>query len=224
MSQSDLFVIFSHGFGVDKTDRGLFNNILAGLSDVTGVMFDYNQVDEAMGNMTVRPLGDQAEALTAVIETVRKHHDGPISLICHSQGCVVAGLAQPEGIDKVIMLAPPVKLDTERLVQIFGSREGSKINFEGDSLMARSDGSTTTVPKNYWEGLDGIQPIVLYNELAAKTELVLIVANQDHVLVGQKPDGVSGDVKLVHLNGDHDFSYEGDREIMIHKVQQVLGS
>jgi hypothetical protein len=40
-------VIYSHGFGVRKDDRGLFTDIAATLPSAEHIMFDYNQVDEA---------------------------------------------------------------------------------------------------------------------------------------------------------------------------------
>lgn len=219
---NDTFIIFSHGFGVDKTDRGLFSDILAALDGVTGVMFNYNDIDESTGNMTVRPLSEQAEALAAVIKTVQEQREEPVSLICHSQGCVVAGLVLPEGVEKIILLNPPVELSMDHLVKVFGDRPGTEINLNSESKLMRADNTITTVPMEYWSELDKIDPVALYNQLAEITELTLIVANQDHVLPGQHPQGVSNKAKLMHLDGDHNFSNEVDRSVMISKVQELL--
>lgn len=40
------FVVFSHGFGVCKDDRGLFPDIISGLAGVEPVLFDYNVIDD----------------------------------------------------------------------------------------------------------------------------------------------------------------------------------
>lgn len=217
------FIIFSHGFGVDKTDRGLFSDILAKLDGVTGVMFDYNQVNEATGDMTVRPLSEQAEALEAVITTVREHHDGPIDMICHSQGCVVAGMVAPEVIRKMILLTPAIELNAKRSSEKWGLLRGSVINVDGESKLNRADGSVTTVPKEYWQELDDIKPIELYGKLSEKSDVTMIIANQDHVLTDEKHDRLSEKIKMVRMDGDHNFSSEGDREVMIHKVKEILG-
>jgi hypothetical protein len=47
MSKNNHIVIFSHGFGVGKDDRGLFTDIADSLKNVESVMFDYNDIDEA---------------------------------------------------------------------------------------------------------------------------------------------------------------------------------
>ena len=45
-------VIFSHGFGVRKEDRGLFTAIYRAIPDIKGVMFDYNPINEK-SNLTL---------------------------------------------------------------------------------------------------------------------------------------------------------------------------
>ncbi len=39
------------------------------------------------------------------------------------------------------------------MIKVFGSRDGSLIDQAGESRLARSDGSVTTVPKTYWPEL-----------------------------------------------------------------------
>lgn len=220
--ESESFIIFSHGFGVEKTDRGLFNDILAGLEGVIGVMFNYNQVEEGSGKITVRPLSEQAESLAAVIATVRNRSEEPIDLICHSQGCVVAGMVQPKGIRRVIMLNPPFELSSKRSSENWAKIRDSKVNLTGDSLLNRADGSVTTVPKDYWPELDEIDPVASYIELAGRTELTLMTANQDEV-VSNQPEGLDQDIKLVRLDGDHNFSGTS-RLALIAQIQELLAS
>lgn len=43
---SEQVVVYSHGFGVRKDDRGLFTDIAAALPEAESVMFDYGSWDE----------------------------------------------------------------------------------------------------------------------------------------------------------------------------------
>ena len=96
-------VIYSHGFGVRKDDRGLFTDIAAALPGATHRMFDYNRRDETTGNLTVAPLAEQVGMLRNQIEKARADTPGAIiDLICHSQGCIVAALLAPRDVRKTL--------------------------------------------------------------------------------------------------------------------------
>jgi len=215
------FVIFVHGFGVDKTDRGLFSDILGGLDGVIGVMFNNNEVDEMTGEITVRPLSDQAQSLMAVIKTVRERSEEPIDLICHSQSCLVAGIAAPRGIRNTIMLTPSFAPSAKRTAKTFGSRKGSIINMKGESKLARSDGTFTTVPREYWGELDQINAIDLYNQLAQNTALTMILARQDEILADTRPDNLTSHINVLKLDGDHNFT-GANRGSMITVICRIL--
>jgi len=49
-------IVYSHGFGVDKTDRGLFSDISKHFPDAEHIMFDYNDLDSENNSMTINPL------------------------------------------------------------------------------------------------------------------------------------------------------------------------
>src|SRR6266567_2438699 len=140
-------IIYSHGFGVRKDDRGLFTDIAAALPGFEHVMFDYNTVDEAANVLTVAPLDEQAKKLNKVLaETRAANPDAVIDLICHSQGCIAAANAKPAGIRKTIFTAPPPDADIESKIKRWRTRYGTKFTTEGTSYLERKDGSTTIVP------------------------------------------------------------------------------
>lgn len=96
---TDKIVLYSHGFGVKKDDSGLFTDIASSLDGFQHVMFDYNQINEQNNTLTVTPLHEQAEILKSQYDTLRnKYPEAIIDLVCHSQGCVVAGLAELGGV------------------------------------------------------------------------------------------------------------------------------
>jgi pimeloyl-ACP methyl ester carboxylesterase len=185
-------VIFSHGFGVRKEDRGLFTAIARALPDAKSVLFDYNPINEASNTLTAKPLDEQARKLRKVLNTTRAEYpDAIIDLVCHSQGCVVAALLKPRGIRKVILLTPPDDVSETTVAKQLGSRLDTVIDTTTRTRLARTDGSTTVIHPEYWQSLAGIDPVKLYNRLARVTVLRIISARQDEVLGNVRFEGVT---------------------------------
>jgi hypothetical protein len=216
-------VIFSHGFGVRKEDRGLFTAIAKVLPGAKSVMFDYNPINEASNTLTAKPLNEQAQKLRKVINAVRAENPGAtIDLVCHSQGCVVAGLVKPRGIRKVIMLTPPDELSEVKMIEQMGARMGVAIDPSARTRLARADGSTTVIHPEYWQSLAGVDPIKLYNRLAKFTALRIINARQDEVLGKISLEGIDAGISLVTLHGNHNFDDEDSRKRILYILQKEL--
>jgi len=200
-------VVYSHGFGVRRDDRGLFTDIAAALPSTTHRMFDYNQVDEAANTMTVEPLEAQAQKLLGVIGNMqREHPSAAIDLICHSQGCVVAALAHPTGIRKSIFIAPPKgMLDTERRIKEICAQHGIAFTQEDVIRLPRRDGSTTIIPPAYWRAPGGLDAQDMYSTFAEITDLTIITATEDEVLGVVVFDRLSPRVKLLPMTAGHNF-------------------
>lgn len=208
MIEEKHIVVFSHGFGVRQDDRGLFVDIGSTLGGARTVMFDYNEVGEENDVLKVRPFSEQVELLKKVVEEQKRNApSATVDLICHSQGCLVAALAQLSGIRKTIFIAPPTDMDVERTLGRYRDNPKAEIDLEGITKLPRTDGSTTIVPAEYWyEREKQDAPIDLYNKLAETTELVVIKAKQDHVLGDTSFDGLDRKVVIIELDGDHDFT------------------
>jgi hypothetical protein len=215
-------IVYSHGFGVRKDDRGLFTDIAAVMPDLEHVMFDYNKADDNQNSLTVSSLTEQTATLEKVLsEVVSKQPDTKIDLICHSQGCVVAAMLKPKGISKTIFLAPPAHfLGTEAKLEQMSERPGTVIK-DGVATYPRRDGSTTIIPADYWKSREGVVPITLYNEFAKSTQLTIINAEQDEVLGNTDFSRLSTDIKVLALPANHDFT--GDtRQILTSTIKDLL--
>ncbi|HTE57886.1 MAG TPA: hypothetical protein VK694_04015 [Verrucomicrobiae bacterium] len=216
-------VIFSHGFGVRKTDRGLFTAISIALPNTQSVMFDYNPINEQSNTLTVKPLHEQALKLRKVINAARAEYpDAILDLVCHSQGCVVAGLVKPRGIRKVIMLTPPDDMNEATVAEQLGARTGTAIDVTVRTRLSRADGSTTVIHPDYWQSLAGIEPVKLYNRLARFTKLRIINARQDEVLGEVRFEGIDPAIPLVTLDGNHNFDDEEARKRILYILQKEL--
>lgn len=212
---SDHVVIFSHGFGVRKDDRGLLSDIAENLPEASSILFDYFDVDEAAKTITVRPVSAQARMLNEVIDQARAANPGAIvDLICHSQGTVVAALAKPKEIRKTILLTPVFDMGLERTLKRYGHLPDSKIDLEGISKLPSVDGLVRIVPAEYWRDRKSLRPFELYNALAKQTELIAIIAGQDQLLGKVDLRELSPKVKVMTLDGNHNFEGEARRPLI----------
>lgn len=215
-------IIYSHGFGVRKDDRGLFTDIAASLPDAEHIMFDYNLADDAANTLAVAPLTEQAEMLRhKVAEAQTANPNAIIDLVCHSQGCIVAAIANMPGIRKTIFTAPPPNADVEEKIKRWRVRYGTQFTTEGTSYLERKDGSTTIVPPEYWTSLHNLDVQHLYNTLAANTKLVVITATNDEVLGEVVFDTLVPNIKIIEMATGHNFEGDARGEIIDTIVDEI---
>lgn len=215
------YIIYSHGFGVRKDDRGLMTDIAAALPECEHILFDYNIFDEETNTMTVSPLNAQVAKLKEKLESLGNDPDATIDLVAHSQGCIVAALAKPTNVRKMLFLAPPDNLDKDRLIKFFGDRPGSQINVEGESRIPRRDGTTTIIPASYWRSIEAPQPIRLYNRLPAHSKVKFYIANDDEVLGMSNFDQTDQAIELLQVPGNHDFNGEYRKPLLEMLKQEI---
>lgn len=208
-------LLFSHGFGVRKDDRGLFTDIAVSLPNIQSTMFDYNDIDEMANTLTTAPFDEQTKKLRDIIAYTRATYPhATIDLICHSQGCVVAALLRPKDIRKIIFLAPPDHFESiDRKIEKMLQRPGAKIDKSGLVTYPRRDGSTTIIPKAYWDSRQDINPMKLYHDLAKQTDLVIVQADQDEVIGVTNFEELKNEAKIIHIATGHDFEGEARNEV-----------
>lgn len=219
---SEQVIIYSHGFGVKKDDRGLFTDIAHSLADAEHIMFDYNEIDEVHNTLIASPLDAQAKLLTKQITEARhKYPDADISIIAHSQGCVAAALANPSGIKECIFLAPPAQFLGLEKREIYAMRPDTITEDDGTLRMPQRDSSTTIIRQDYWDSRVGIMPIDLYNKLAQHTHLTIITAADDEVLTNTDFSDLSSSVKLVEQKANHNFTNKS-RVTLCSTIRSIL--
>ncbi len=175
-------------------------------------MFTLNKIDPE-GNITVSGHDAQAKLLEAQI---RNNPDAD-TLICHSQGCIVASLADLRQIKRVIFLAPAADLNIERFMGIF-DRPGASINLDGESSIPRRDGTTTYIGKDYVEYVRTLDVPKLYKKLAQHVDLYVIRATNDEIL-GTTDFNYLDNVEIIDLPANHDFTGKRRQELI--KVLQL---
>lgn len=207
-------VIFSHGFGTKKDDRGLFAGP-QGISEflapfhIESVLFDYNEINETENTVTIKALSQQVIVLKNVIDTIKeKYPDAVIDIIAHSQGCLVPASLLPSGIRKVLLTAPSLDVNNQRMVDMFASDPETVIDMKGISRLKRKDGTISIVPSEYWTERENADPISLYNGLSFVSDVTIIKAADDTILGDLSTDRLSSVIKQIRLPGDHGFKGE----------------
>ena len=117
-------------------------------------------------------------------------------------------MAELAGVERVVCLTPPDRIDVDRSVERWSQRPGSSIDLTGVSHLARADGSVTRVPADVWQEMRVLAPQLpeLFMRLAERTALHILTAQSDEVL-GPTDFSFLGQRARVHaLPGDHNFS------------------
>lgn len=215
-------ILYSHGFGVRKDDRGLFTDIANSFTDVDNILFNYNIYDVNQNSLRVSSFTQQSKILAKILkDIINKYPDALIDLICHSQGCIVPAILKPKFIRKTIFLAPPANfLGTEAKLGQMRSRDGTVIK-DGVTYYPRRDGSTTIIPADYWKSREDIVPITLYNDFSKSTHLTIINAEYDEVLGNTDFSKLNKDIDVLELSANHDFTGD-NRQILINTVKGLI--
>lgn len=203
-------VLYSHGFGVDKTDRGLFTAIADAIPEAEHIMFEYDLRDEN-GNTIAETFSNRKDKLIAKYSELRSQEpDAIIDLVCHSQGCLVAALAELENVRKTIMLTPPIYLeDGGEKREKYLEKPTVKELPDGTLAIKRRDGSTTLIKQNYWDDFGVVVDSErLYNTLSKVTDLTAIRATKDEILQNNSYNNFDNSIKTMDVEGNHSFDDE----------------
>lgn len=209
-------IIYSHGFGVTADFGQLLPDIADSLPDFNHDMFDYNVLNPRASNMTITPLDQQVDMLNRHLAQARDL----AYIICHSQGCVVAAMANYAAAKRIIFLAPPDYTSQDRLIKTFGSRPGAVINTTGMSSIPRNSGITTLIPADYWVSLREIDNASLYRQVSETVPLTIIRAARDERL-NSTDFSYLDKATLLSIDADHNFTGAA-RPRLLNAVMRVV--
>ncbi len=215
-------VVFSHGFGVERTARGMFSDIVQALPEGYGyVLFDYYEVTDTTVNIST--FEDQQRMLLSIIAWLSEQAAvTDISLVAHSMGCVVAALAQPPEIKHAVMLAPPLQIN-ERTRDYFTQKFGAQQR-DGLWTIPRGDGTTTVIPSAVFDELSGLEAAALLLDYAAVQPFALVLPAHDEVLGETDYNDLALDEHITAQTiDDSDHNFTGDsRTAMIQTTVEWL--
>lgn len=215
--------VFSHGFGVDRTSNGMFNDIAASLPDDYGyVMFDYyDMINDALAMTT---FSEQQSRLSKVIDwATTQPHVNQVVIVAHSMGCVITALLASSKPARTIMLAPPLDIG-ERTRQYFTSKPGAHKE-GGEWVIPRSSGVTTRIPEQMFDEFEQADALAAFIDYARKHPFDLVIAGRDEVLAGQDYKQLARAPITLHTikEADHNFSGAQRRQLIQLLDKLLLG-
>ena len=205
-------IIFSHGFGVARDSRGMFNELGDLLKEkYLVVRFDYTDINKDENWTKVYPFRIQENMLKAVYNfVITKFSPDEVNIIAHSMGCLIAGLTNLKDIKKTVLLAGPILPPYLNLKKRFLERPETKIDESGVSMLKRSDGSITYVNKDFWKDIRLVNPLQAYRYLSKESKTIFVKALSDQVL--GLPESEYRKITKIpmieyfEIPGKHDFS------------------
>ncbi len=215
-------IIYAHGFGVRKDDRGLFTDIAKVFPDTNHIMFDLDICDNENNTVTIRPFSQQVSLLNNHIKEASNNSENTIDIVAHSRGCKVVASADLSNIRKVIFITPPIDISTERTLERFHKTPDAVLNMEGDSRLPRKDGTVTIFPKEYWTDSESNRTLIEdYISQSENVDALFIKAKQDDILGDVDLNAIESKGKVLTLNGDHNFSGD-NREGLVEVIEKFI--
>ena len=204
---------FSHGFGVWSDDDGMFTDIAKRFPTSHVQYAEYNDRNEH-AEMVVSPFSEQVKRLEKLVSYARPSD----VLIAHSQGCIVAALADLPRFSHVIFITPPPYTSLENFMARIARRNGTKTP-DGLWSFPSSRGSTRWIPQRYLDELETTDVLPMYQRIAAKQNLTIIQALDDEILLDTDVSSVRG-AAIIKLRGDHNFT-GSSRERLLSALSDV---
>lgn len=227
--QSDRIIIFVHGKGTDKHEKGMFDDLANSLiDDFLLVRFDFSGCGKSEGREEDICYSKGESDLKDVVNYVRKNYSKKIYILAQSMGCLVTALLCPEGVEKIILTGIPntdadfmVKRVTKRILD-----NGGSVDEQGMSIYHRSNGATQKIGPKYWKDLREIRPIEIVSRLATQTKLTIIHPAQDDVVGNEfiEEYKTTRGANFIEMNGNHNFSKTEDRQKLLELVKEIFNN
>jgi hypothetical protein len=198
----------------------MFTDLADSLSeaDFQSILFDLNDTD-GEGNLVVSDFSEQVRRVKAVWDKEVK--DSDLYVVAHSQGCIIAALANLPDISKTILLTPPTESSSEEILDYFRSKPATEINLKGLSKLARSDGSFTIVLASYWVEKDAVDTPGLYQKFTEQNSVEVVRATEDEVISNVGMLAAFPGITIRDIEANHNFENQG-RADLVSLIKELL--
>ncbi len=210
-------VVFSHGFGVGRDNRGLFTDITECLPSGLGyVLFDYYDYNDALATVVLTDFTEQTKRLRQVIDWAQKQPGVvKVHLVAHSIGCIVAALARPVIDGRVAFLASPASIG-KKTKEYFTSKPGATEK-NGIWTIPRQDGTYSLVPSSLFDEFESTNAADVLINFAGVKPYVLYIAGRDEILPLKEYEVLRrhSAITVVTIPGaDHNFNGDSRKEVI----------
>lgn len=236
LDSAEEIIVFAHGFGTDKHERGTFDQISEKIIDssknVATVRFSYSGFGESEGDQKVKTLDTMVSDLSSIMNFVKnsKSENSVVKMIAFSLGNHItaeylAGVNDIE-LERVILINLPECEFKTRMQCYFKDKSGTKIDDSGVWHLERSSGSTTYVGSEFWDSVSHPErQLANLKKLTKNFKTYLIRATDDEIIDSKASDAEISDLpfeEIVYLRGDHNYSKPKDREEFMKTIVKVL--
>ena len=196
---------------------GMFTDIAEAFPNYHSVMFDYNKILDDGKKTIVPSYRQQAKILYSQIKSITQYDPkADITVIAHSQGCIVSGLVDTQAVSKVVLLAPPWSISHKRAKY----RPNRKTLKTGAIKITKRNGDIIILSARFVLALKRVNPIKIYQTLASRAPITTIIAKQDNIVNNDEFE-ISSSLNPIRINGDHNFTGH-DRKGLIATLSKVL--
>lgn len=214
--------LYSHGFTTSADDNGLFGEIASFFPKNKHIMFEYDDWDG--DEVTAATFSERVKKLQEKYnETRLRYPNVEIDLICHSQGCNIAMLAQIGDVEKTIMLAPPMVYGSPEAEYVRQKNKNCTVLNDGTIIRNRSAGYKTIIKPEFFNEFLLLQDTQnLCNGLGEKTKLFIIDALKDDV-VKKDYSKLNQNVIIKHVDANHDLKgADGERKELNKVLHEIF--
>lgn len=232
ISEADRVMVLTHGFGTDKHERGIFDDISENLTkndeNLSIIRYTNSGYGESEGDQKTKSLETMKDDLASVLAKVNeiKQSETKINLVGFSMGSHVLSryLSEASGkdIENVVIVNPPGLHFKDRIQEYFRSK--SEIDEDGVWTAERKDGTKTQIGPAFWESLDGNLLKKNMKSLTEKYSVTFVRAINDDV-VTENTAAVYRDMhfkKIVGMPGNHNYSKPEDRERFLSVFKNLI--
>jgi len=234
LKEANKIIILVHGFGTDKHERGVFDDIskrlISGDKNLAVVRFSFAGFGESEGDQKTKSIDTEALDIESVYQKIEEQikEDVPIIILSFSNG--VKALTKFLSIgsynivpQKVVIINPSPFNFAKDLKDLFQRRGSSTIDKNGIWYLKRGDGTVTSISPKFWESLDEKEAIENIRKVSRKLSVVMIRAlNEDIIKADTKEMYKPFIENIVELPGDHNYNKPEDRVRFLDKIEELL--
>jgi pimeloyl-ACP methyl ester carboxylesterase len=227
-TNSSELVIFTHGFGTNKNEGfNLFKELSENLDkNYLCLRYDLTGYGNSDGTSESFNLNKASLDLKTIINFCKNEFpDKKINLVSHSIGTYITSILSPNNINNVIFTAPPNSNSNDTADRIKKRIEkNSKVDEFKVSDYLRTSGQIQKIGTTFWSSLRELDFLKNLKILENKTNLSIILPLQDDIITHIETKSYKDLEKtnFFELNGDHNFSKNNDRKILINTIKNIL--
>ena len=230
ISEAKRILIMVHGFGTSLHERGVFDDIVARITQTLPhfclVRFSWSGFGESEGKQEDTTLMKVSDDFRSVLDFVykNKRDSAAVLVLGYSMGNIVTTNVLASGdykIEKAITVNPTNYSSGAEAIKNWLVYPGVKIENDKILVIPRADGTITRINRAYWDTLDEINYHENLEKLITEVPTVMFRASDDKIVDNRELMKLPFS-KVIEISGGHNFSGKANREQFITKLEAEI--